>query len=489
MTSVAQTSAAIFEDRRAFGLVATLIVVLFAVTNFPWRLDDYDQAKQAFTSFEMVNESHWLFQHTPREKVATKPPLVGWISAVIYGVTGSWETAWRLPSFAAGCALLIVLTRAATRAYGAAAGMIAMSAFGLNLLSPRLATLVRTDMPLALVVFLLGLQIWQKVRSAEPWQTRDRFVTFGLLTAAMLIKGPIVFAFLLPGIVVFELWRRRANGAMSAWIGWWPWVASLAIFATWVAAGIAWQAGFHEEVVVKEFAGRFGDTMHRPQPIYFYWPHLLHKFAPWSLLAIGLAVFAWKKERMPWRERWRNLSPDTAWLVLWGLGGLVLMSLIPSKRVDRVFPIVPPLCLLLAAQVSRVHGPSVRKWIGGAVLFACLFTSSYAAHKLVTSFRSDRGALAKFGRAVRETAAANGWRYEVIGGREEGLLLYLRRTRFLEINEVAERWSGARLDAVVAPAEDVPRLLELLPAALPSGLEAAVTIDGRPRRYVLLRRP
>ena len=25
----------------------------------------------------------------------------------------------------------------------------------------------------------------------------------------MLIKGPIVYAFLLPGIVIFELWRRR----------------------------------------------------------------------------------------------------------------------------------------------------------------------------------------------------------------------------------------------------------------------------------------
>ena len=35
---------------------------------------------------------------------------------------------------------------------------------------------------------------------------------------------------------------------------------------------------------MREFVGRFGETIHRPQPLLFYLPHLLHKFAPWSLL-------------------------------------------------------------------------------------------------------------------------------------------------------------------------------------------------------------
>jgi 4-amino-4-deoxy-L-arabinose transferase-like glycosyltransferase len=194
--------------------------VLFAITNLPWQLDDYDQAKQAFTSFEMVNEGQWLYQHTPNEKIATKPPLVGWISAATYAVTRSWEVAWRLPSIAAAVALLVIcsLGKCGVRRDG---GFIAMSAFGLNLLSPRLATLVRTDMPLALAVFLLGLQIWCKVRSGDAWRPRDRWIAFALLTAAMLIKGPIVYAFLLPGIIVFQ-WRNRAA---NAWSGWWPWVA------------------------------------------------------------------------------------------------------------------------------------------------------------------------------------------------------------------------------------------------------------------------
>src|SRR6266487_6192405 len=96
----------LLEDRRTIWVVAALIVVLFAIANLPWHLDDYDQAKQAFTSFEMVERGHWFYQHTPNWWVATKPPLVGWISAGVFAVTRSWELAWRLPSFLAALALL-----------------------------------------------------------------------------------------------------------------------------------------------------------------------------------------------------------------------------------------------------------------------------------------------------------------------------------------------------------------------------------------------
>jgi 4-amino-4-deoxy-L-arabinose transferase-like glycosyltransferase len=321
-------------------------------------------------------------------------------------------------------------------------------------------------MPLALVVFLLGLVIWKKVRSGEPWHARDRLVMLALLTAAMLIKGPIVYAFLLPGLVVFQWRNRSAERRANAWCGWWPWIASLAVFLAWAAAGIAWVPGFYEQVVLKEFAGRFGETVHRPQPLYFYFPHLLHKFAPWSLLLIALAVISWRSERLSLGTRWRALPPDVAWLLCWSLGGLILMSLIPSKRVDRVFPVIPPLCLLLAAQMSTAQSSTaLRRWLPAVLIFACLFTSGYAAHKIITGYRADDAALVRFGRAVREQAAANGWRYEVIGGREEGLLLYLERTRFLKQEEVVERWTAGSIDAVVAPADQLPVLMPALARA------------------------
>src|SRR3954469_21577263 len=201
---------ALLEDRRTLWVVAALIVALFAIANLPWQLDDYDQAKQAFTSFEMVKEGHWLFQRTPHERVATKPPLVGWISAGIYEATRSWNLAWRLPSIAAAVALSALVFRAGT-VYGATAGLLALGAFGFNLVAPRLASLVRTDMPLALAVASIGFLIWHKLRKRSVWSRKDRFWLFVLLTAAMLIKGPIVYAFLFPGMLCLVWVARNIN--------------------------------------------------------------------------------------------------------------------------------------------------------------------------------------------------------------------------------------------------------------------------------------
>src|SRR6266567_4746972 len=91
----------------------------------------------------------------------------------------------------------------------------------------------------------------------------------------MLIKGPIVYAFLLPGIGIFEWWRSRqerldtARRLQIGWSGppqdgfavanWWPWIASLAVFLLWVIGGILFAPGFFDQVVMREFVARCGD--------------------------------------------------------------------------------------------------------------------------------------------------------------------------------------------------------------------------------------
>jgi 4-amino-4-deoxy-L-arabinose transferase-like glycosyltransferase len=522
----------LLEDRRTLWVVAALIVVLFAIANLPWQLDDYDQAKQAFTSFEMVKEGHWLYQHTPHERVATKPPLVGWISAALFAVTRSWEIAWRLPSLIAALALAVVLFRAAKDAYGKVAAVIALGAFGLNLLSPRLATLVRTDMPLALVIFLVGLLIWQRVRHEDEWKLRDQVYVFVLLTAAMLIKGPIVYAFLVPGIALFQcrafkerrlrqpstphLTAGKPPLLASAWSGWWPWVGSLAIFLMWVAGGIRFQPGFYEEVVMREFVGRFGETIHRPQPLLFYLPHVLHKFAPWSVLMIGIAAVALRSRNWRLRSVFCEMSPETFWLVCWSIGGLIVMSLIPSKRVDRIFPIIPPLCLLLAAQIGgrlsssrsdsfpavnleidgcpsrrslNAKAGTLRPYVAITLIFAILFTGGYTSWKVITGYRDHRDALAVFGRNVRHEAEANHWLYEVVSAKDEGMLLYLRKTHFVEPADAVTEWNTGNLDALVASKQKAAVLMRDLQGAALSQLQSNEREQNHQGRgYVLITR-
>jgi 4-amino-4-deoxy-L-arabinose transferase-like glycosyltransferase len=461
--------------------IGGLIVVLFLATNLPWHLDDYDQAKQAYASFEMVNAGHWFYQHTPHERIATKPPLIAWISAALFAITRSWELAWRLPSLLAAMALSILLFRAARAAYGSAAGFIALSAVGLNLLTPRLATLVRTDMPLAFVVFLIGLYIWEKIRAHTPWVTRDRLAIFTLLTGAVLIKGPIVYAFLLPGIAVAMLYDRRKT--LNAWCGWWPWLGSLAVFLLWTAGGILFQPGFIDRVVLREFLNRFGETVHRPQPIYFYLAHLLLKFAPWSILTLALAdagnLDRFNRSSSETRIR-RKVSPEIVWLIGWGLGGLIMLSLIPSKRVDRIFPVIPPLCLLLAAQLGAARPDEmirqrIWRWSWFAVISSILFTTICTGIKVTAGYRGHRDALVRFARDVRGQAEQHHWHYEVISTVDEGLLLYLRRLHFVRPEPAITEWNRGNIDALVVPENLAPGLMQQLHDAALSQLRSRPT--------------
>lgn len=484
--------------------VFALALVLFAVTNLPWHLDDYDQAKQAFTSFEMVERGHWFYQHTPNGWVATKPPLVGWVSAAFFAATRSWELAWRLPSFLAALALLALLVRSAA-VYGRIPALVAACAFSFNLFVPRLASLVRTDMLLALVLFTIGWLIWQKIRQQEAWTTRDRLLLFLLLSAGMLIKGPIVYAFLLPGIVAFQWrsWKKKA--AASAWSGWSPWLASLAIFVLWVIGGVLFVPEFSEHVVLREFAGRFSEEMHRPQPFYFYVPHLLHRFAPWSLLLIFLPLIAVKVGAASVPRLFRrtpvgalrplpHFSPETFWLLAWSLGGLLVMSCVPSKRIDRIFPIVPPLCLLLAAVVGgfRKHEKlrvMVDRSCIAAILLACILTAGYAANRIAIAHREHRDAFAAFGRDVVKTAAEHGWRYSVVGGDDEGVALYVRRTEFAWPEDAAAEWNAGKLDAVVVSEDEMAGMIARFQGAGPKTVLTSKPAGRYKKRYFLLVRP
>jgi hypothetical protein len=224
-----------------------------------------------------------------------------------------------------------------------------------------------------------------------------------------------------------------------------------------------------------------------------------------------------------------KLSPETFWLICWSLGGLLAMSLIPSKRVDRIFPVIPPLCLLAAAQIAHAlrythgdvgrpekdavvdptgHPPSpsvdvasrplatddgetrsrIYVWSAITVAFAILFVSIYSISKVVSGYRGNRNALVVFGNQAREEAKKHHWRYEVVSAGDEGLLLYLRRPHFIKPERAVAEWNLGHLDALVVPAENAPRLMRQLHDAALSQLKSETRKDERDLGYVFITR-
>ena len=500
----------LLESRWMLWIVSLLTIVFFSISNLPWQLNEFSQERQALASFGMIKEGRWFYQQAPRDREATKPPLIPWISAGVFATTRSWDFAWRFPSIVAAIWLTILLFRTATGAFGAAAGLLALSAFSLNNLSPRVATLVRTDMPLALVAFLIGLLIWRKIQKQEAWERRDQWTVFVLVLAGLFIKGPIIYAFLLPGIAAYQ-WRRRKGPSSppdesvqsadrtgifipSAWCGWWPWLVPFGIFLVWVTGGIVSQPGFYQQVVIHEFLGRFSAIEQDPHPPYYYVAHLMQKFAPWSELQIVLTALSIWTIGGSFRASFRKISPATFWLIGWSLGGLIVISFIPSKRIDRIYPVILPLCLVLAAQLSQSFpNEQLRqrfyRWSTVALLLSILLTSHYAIYKKVfLGYRDHRDGLSTFGREVRREAQARHWRYEIVESHDGGMLLYLEKTHFIQPDRAIAEWNRGNLDALIVRTQEAPDLMRNLPGSTLSPVKTDAVRADRGRGYVLIVR-
>ncbi len=246
------------------------------------------------------------------------------------------------------------------------------------------------------------------------------------------------------------------------------------------------------------------------------------------MLIIAIAIVDLHSRKWRLRSALREMSSDTLWLLCWSIGGLLFMSLVPSKRVDRIFPIVPPMCLLLAAQVAaRVscsHGPvgglstsvnsdssghrsahwtdsscgepvattnaqtRIYRWSAAALFFAILFTGGYTIFKVGSGYRNHRDALVVFGKEVRREAQAHHWRYEVIEAKDEGLLLYLHKSHFIEPEHAAAEWDNGNLDALVASREKAAGLMSQLQGATLSQLKSRQRKKDQGTSYVLIMR-
>ncbi len=487
MNRLASTLAALPGSRAILAGLLAFLVILFAAANLPWHLDNYDQAKQAYVAFEITKAGKWLTQSTPDGRSASKPPLMGWTSAALRSCGMPWDFAWRLPSFLCALAMLGILARAGGEIMGVPGAMLAAAAFGLNLLTPRLATLVRTDMMLAFFIFVVGWMICRKIREDAPWTASERWVVFAAMTAALFTKGPVIYAFLLPGIVAFALCALPKDRRGLVWSGWWTWLIPLALFALWLGIGLASDAQFYDDVVVREFLTRFQQAARpdeRAQPLWFYLPHLIHKFAPWSLLLLALpACFPQIRRRL-------RADPVIFWLLVWSLGGLLVMTFIPAKRVDRIYPVVPPLCLLVAEGMSLVWQDRRARIAAGATIIAgLLFAGGYFLGLIPLSIHERSAALVEFAASVKRHAATHGIaEVRVLRSRDEGLLLYLDQLRFVPTGDGFDLWENGQPAALVMSDRTAIRFQEKFGTLTPA-LDSGPLRAKNEKRYYLLTHP
>jgi len=128
----------------------------------------------------------------------------------------------------------------------------------------------------------------------------------------------------------------------------------------------------------------------------------------------------------------------------------------------------------------------VYRWSAVALLLSILVTGGYTISKVVSRYRNHRDALVLFGREVRHQAEIHHWRYEAISAKDEGLLLYLRKTHFIAPDRAIGEWNGGNLDALIVSSEEAPTLMRDLHDTVLSQVRPNEKNGERGQAYVLI---
>jgi 4-amino-4-deoxy-L-arabinose transferase-like glycosyltransferase len=287
-----------------------------------------------------------------------KPPLYYWLVALTARALGGPVDAWavRLPSALAGLAGVLGLYACGRRRGRPVAGLVAAAVLATSLHYAWLARVGRIDMPLTLTTAVaLGVfyRIWARGRPRA-----DLAAAYVALAAGLLLKGPIgaalplavAGAWLLLHREVPAPWRGRAWWTLLHRYGaWWgvPLVLLLAgpvyFWANAQTGGQFFRIFLWHHNVERGFGG---SEVLRSHPWWFYAPHLLGDFLPWSLL---LPAAAWLFFR---RGLWRE-DAEACFGLVWLLTVGLLLSAMRFKRADYLLPAFPGAALFLGCVGER----------------------------------------------------------------------------------------------------------------------------------------
>ena len=398
-----------------------LLALAFFVTFFEiGRRDvvDANEAQRAAPPAEMLRRGDFIIPTINEEDYLNKPPLVYWMIAGVYALTGviSPVTA-RIPTGISFLVLILSVYAYARRTLGESAAR--WSALAL-MTSPYLVERARyaeLDMPLTLAIFLAVIALWKACDSRSAGG-KTLFVFFSGVAfgAAILLKGPVPFLFLGPAWIACLVAANPENGGWiaraAAWtcaafgIGIVLWLlglvapgitrsvrfpaALLVMFGVWLV--FAWRHGQPERLrslilfssvmaigiavaapwgiaVLARKGWPYIETLLRTEALerthvatrinsgspFYYLLGLAAMVAPWSLLLPCQISSQWKNAAPAYRR-----SLFTGWL------SILVFSLIAGKEYEYIMPAVPFLMIVLGKQLddaaAKVHAGWTVRW-------------------------------------------------------------------------------------------------------------------------------
>ncbi len=362
---------------RRDALLLFLAVLLFfcmGLSTRPYLVPS--EARYIELPRQMLATGDWLTPRIDGVPYFEKPPLFYWMQASVMQFFGAGEFAGRIAT-ALLAALTCVVTYAAARLlYGRLSGLLAATVLATCALGYGLSRVAMLDMPVSLFmtscfVCFLAAQ-----------HTGQRHWYWGMYVAAalaVLTKGLI--GMVIPGLVIgvwilfTKRWRILAEARLLTGL-----IVFLIIAAPWHVLMARAHPDFLNFYFIHEHFTRYlTDSHKRLQPWWFFPVIVLAGLLPWTSVTPHSLRRLLQTKGIPQNVRQNNL-----FLLFWIVLPLLFFSASHSKLAPYIFPIFPPLSIVLGDYLAgcwegRIAARALRNNCFFIVaLFAAIIAGYYA---------------------------------------------------------------------------------------------------------------
>lgn len=331
-----------------FFILAICLITFFA--NIGALPTDIMESRNIITAREMVSDGCWLVPTMNGELRLAKPPLPTWVGGLMELVCPGSLAAQRVPAAIMASLWTLFTLLIARRLTGRNDFAIVTTVVFLTLynvvLMGRSATwdIYCHSFMMGAIYFLIkglkdasGAGVWGWLLAAGA-----------MMGLSFLGKGPVSFyALLLPFVIAFCLWWRPAT-MRGKWL---PLAACVAVTLVVGGAYYAWLVGYHLpelQQVAHQESGAW--VNHNVRPWYYYWRFFLEGGAWAPFILAAMAIPYWKKRI--------GQYPEYLFAVGWMLLQLVLLSLMPEKKMRYLLPMAPTVAMSVAFVLLWLIGKS-----------------------------------------------------------------------------------------------------------------------------------
>jgi 4-amino-4-deoxy-L-arabinose transferase-like glycosyltransferase len=322
--------------------------LLMHLDTLPLRM--WDESRQAIAAYEMVHNGDWLVPHFNGQPDlwSTKPPLLIWLQALLFGLLGPGELGLRLPSALAAVVTCWLLVRMASRSIGSPwmglmAAIILITSGGY--LHWHVARSGDYD---ALLVLFMTASGWWLLRWCEKGEPRSVIWMFAFLMLGALTKGVQALLFA-PGLVAFLLLERKLLALLRTRAAWLGILLFLVPVIGYYLARERLNPGYLSAVWANELGGRYSEALEGHRHAWYFYLRMLvqHHFTPWWLLVPGGVLLGLS-------HRDARLRRFTAFLTCVSAGYLLVISSAGTKLEWYSAPALPLLALLASIPLHVV---------------------------------------------------------------------------------------------------------------------------------------